>query len=301
MHSVLLATLGRTQIRIHPLLVIVLAGACVLGRLNELLLSTLAIVLHEAAHAAAATAFGCRIRSIELHPFGGIARMDARYVSPDAEWCIAAAGPAMSFIAAGVSALTCYISPVAGARMEPFLSFNLTLAAVNLLPALPLDGGRIVRHILQEKVNASFAYRATAWAGVAIGIAMLLLTGVAAYLNVYNLTLPVMGGFLLLASGNELRAAPEKRLAALWQKEDAILHGSMDVQYIAAHASMVATEALRLMRGNRYTYIRVVNVQMRLLGEVDETTLMTSMVQYGSEISLGDVLARTKNTPKKKR
>ena len=290
MHSVLVATLGRTQVRMHPLLLVVLAGACVLGRLNELLQAMLAIALHEAAHAAAAAAFGCRIHSIELHPFGGIARLDARGISPDAEWCIAAAGPAMSFIASGVSALTCYISPLAGARMEPFLSFNLTLAAVNLLPALPLDGGRIVRHILREKANASFAHRATAWAGVAIGAGMLVLAGVAAHLKIPNLTLPVIGGFLLLTSAGEIRYAPDKRLAALWQKESVLLNGGMDVHCVAAHSSMIASEALRLIRANRYTYIRIVDTRMRLLGELGETALLTGMVEYGGEIAIGELL-----------
>lgn len=294
MHTVLIATVGRTQLRIHPLLLLVLAGACVLGRLYELLQAILALTLHELAHAAVAAVFGCRLRSVELYPFGGMARLDARSISPDAEWCIAAAGPAMSFIVAGVAALTCYISPRTGARIEPFLTFNLTLATVNLLPALPLDGGHIARYILCEKMNARKAHRLSAWAGIVIGVAMALLAGVAAYRKTYNLTLPVMGVFLLFASIAEIRAAPERRLTELWQKEDAILHGCMDVHYVAAHTSMRGTEALRLIRGNRYMFIRVVDAHMRLMGELDESSLLIGMVQLGSDTSIGEILRESR-------
>ena len=292
MRPIRFATLGKTQLCMHPLLLLVLAGACVLGRLYELLQALLAILLHEAAHAAAAAAFGCHIRSIELHPFGGVARMGERNMTSDAEWCIAAAGPAMSFIAAGVASITCYISSVAGARVEPFLTFNLTLAAVNLLPALPLDGGRIAKCILTEKLNASFARRATAWTGVGLGAVMLLLTVLAAHYDVYNLTLPVMGAFLLLASAYELRAMPEKQLSTLWQKEERMLSGGIDVHIFAAHASMRGTEALRLMRVNRYNCIRVVDKHMRLLGELDEAALLLGMVERGSETPIGEILRK---------
>lgn len=290
MRCVLVATLGKTQILMHPLLLVVLAGACVLGRLYALLQAILALLMHEAAHAAAAIAFGCRLRSVEFYPFGGVMRLGGRHISADAEWCIAAAGPVMSFIAAGVAALACYVSPRAGARVEPFLTFNLTLAAVNLLPALPLDGGRIVRFALAKKLNPSFAQRLTAWTGVALGAVMLVLSGVAAHYGIYNLTLPVMGVFLLLASAYELRTVPEKQLAALWQKEDAIQNGGMEVHMIAANASMRGEEALRLMRGNRYNCIRVVDEHMRLLGELDEAALLIGMVQRGSGAPIGEIL-----------
>ncbi len=292
MRCVRVATLRNTQIRMHPLLLVVLAGACVLGRLYALLQAILALLMHEAAHAAAAVAFGCRLRSIDFYPFGGVMRIDERRATADAEWCIAAAGPMMSYIAAGVAALTCYISPRAGARIEPFLTFSLTLATVNLMPALPLDGGRIMRFVLGRKLNISFAQRITAWTGIGIGAVMLLLCVVAAHYEIYNLTLPVMGVFLIFASAYELRTAPEKHLAALWQKEDAIQHGGMEVHLFAAHASMRGDEALRLMRSNRYNCIRIVDEHMHLVGELDESTLLIGMVQHGSDSSIGEILLK---------
>lgn len=292
MRPVLLVTLGKTQLKLHPLLLVVLAGACVLGRLYALLQAMLALLLHEAAHWAAALAFGCRFHSMELQPFGAVARLDSRRIVPDAEWCIAAAGPAMSFIAAGVAALTCYISPRTGARIEPFLTFNLTLGVINLLPALPLDGGRIAKHLLKKSMTASNAHKATAWAGVVIGSVMLALCAAAAHYDIYNLTLPVMGVFLVIASVNELISTTDRQLATLWQKEDRLRSGGMDAHLVAAHASMAASEAIRLIRCNRYTFIRVIDERMQTVGELDETALIVGMIQRGSDARIGDILMK---------
>ena len=289
--TVRVCTVKQMELRIHPLVIVVLAGACVLGRLYDLLQAMLALTLHEAAHVVVANVFGCRIQSVELQPFGGVARMNEARLTPHAEWCISAAGPVASFIIAGVASIICYIAPMTGARIQAFLTFNLTLGAINLLPALPLDGGRVTRSILKEHINASFALKVTAWTGILCGAGMLAVTVAAALYGVYNLTLPVMGLFLLLAAIGELRATQEQRLAAFWQKNDALRGGGgMDVHLLAAHTSMRGTEALRLMRGNRFNLIRVVDSGMRTLGELDEGTLMLGLAHMGANVCVGEIL-----------
>ena len=290
MHTVPVCRIGRMELAIHPLIIVVLAGACVLGRLNELIQILFALSVHEAAHAAAAYAFGSPVRSVTLMPFGGVIRMDTGALPPHTEWCVAAAGPAASFISAGAAALTVYISPLTGARLEPFLMYSLTLGTVNLLPALPLDGGRIAKCILEHWFAPGVAAGITAWTGVAGGTAMLVACVIGARYGVHNLTLPVMGVFLLLAAIAEIKSAPEKQLARLWWKEDAVRARGMDVHLVAAHASMRGSEALRLLRMNRFNCLRVLDERMRTVGELNEAALLIGMAKLGTNARVGEIL-----------
>jgi Zn-dependent protease/CBS domain-containing protein len=112
----------------------------------------LSVTLHELAHSLVARTYGLEMRGITLFIFGGVAEMPNEPPSPQAEGVIAAAGPAASFgiaIACGIAGL------LAGAQATPAgvvlmdLAFlNGLLALTNLIPAFPLDGGRILRSIL---------------------------------------------------------------------------------------------------------------------------------------------------------
>lgn len=282
---------GQTELRVHPLVVVVVAAACVLGRLGELLLAVCALTLHELSHAVVAYVFACPVLSVELMPFGGVARLSRQALSPRAEVCIAAAGPVTSLVAAGLTAMCGYLFPAVQARLAAFLTFNATLAAVNLLPALPLDGGRILRALLQRRRGYGLATRVAAWLGVTLGAAMFGLAIYCACDGVYNLTLPTMGLFLLLAAAMELRALPEGQMSAYLRRYDGVHTGeAYAVHQVAAHASMRAREALRVLRHNRYNVLRVVDGQMRTIGEMDEGTLMRAIAQGRGGAALSELL-----------
>ena len=108
---------------------------------------------HELSHALMARFEGIEIEEIVLHPFGGLARLRSEPENPRAEFRIAVAGPAASFViailafgGAKVAALGEYVATVV---VFFFLAWgNLLLAVFNLLPGYPLDGGRVLRAIL---------------------------------------------------------------------------------------------------------------------------------------------------------
>jgi Zn-dependent protease len=112
------------------------------------------LILHELAHSLVARRFGLGIGGITLFIFGGVAELDEEPVDPRSEFWIAVAGPAMSFALAGLAYLLLILSEVAGiseplqAVLEYLAFINLVLALFNLLPAFPLDGGRVLRAAL---------------------------------------------------------------------------------------------------------------------------------------------------------
>ena len=118
----------------------------------------LSVLGHELSHALMARAEGIEIEEIVLHPFGGLARLRNEPQSPGAEFRIAVAGPAASFLFAAVSFVLMLPAIMAGYETAGGVLFllcagNLLLAVFNLFPGYPLDGGRVLRAILWRRTG----------------------------------------------------------------------------------------------------------------------------------------------------
>jgi len=118
----------------------------------------LSVLGHELSHALMGRAEGIEIEEIVLHPFGGLARLRNEPDSPRAEFRIAIAGPAASFVFAAISFLLMLAAmmtnyPVIGGIMFLLGAGNLLLAIFNLFPGYPLDGGRVLRAILWHRTG----------------------------------------------------------------------------------------------------------------------------------------------------
>ena len=282
---------GKTELRINPLTLPVVAGAFVLGRGNEFLFALLALLLHEGSHCLMARAFGCRIESMELLPFGGVARIRQGDLSPYGEFCIAAAGPAASFLLGSFTAALAYWFPLAMTSLDWFLTYNLVLALVNLVPALPLDGGRMLRCLLSERLGEGRATRLACLLGILSGGAMVGLWLMFRREDGLHFTLPVIGLFLLLTAFLELGRGPERQVSAYVKLRGNLRGGDgVAVNTIAARASMSAGEAMRILKTNRYNVLRVVDGSMHTLGEVDEARLISAIADRGLHTALGDLL-----------
>lgn len=151
------------------------------------IISTLGLFLsvfgHELSHALMGRAEGIDIEEIVLHPFGGLARLRNEPDSPRAEFRIAVAGPAASFVFAVVGFVLMFIamkaeySTVAGVLFL-ISAGNLLLAVFNLFPGYPLDGGRVLRAILWRRTgNITEATRMAGICGMLIA-AILIIFGV---------------------------------------------------------------------------------------------------------------------------
>ena len=158
------------------------------------------VVAHELGHALVARRLGVRTKEIELGFLGGAAKIIDMPRSPRDEIAIAAAGPAVSF----ALAVSSYV--LAAAFDSNALSWvaliNLGIGIFNLLPALPMDGGRILRALLSLRMGYVPATRVSV--KVARGLALVL---GAVGLFTLHLQLMAVAFFVWLASGGELRAS----------------------------------------------------------------------------------------------
>lgn len=143
----------------------------------------LSIFGHELSHALLARAEGIESDEIMLHPFGGLTRLRREPDNPRAEFRIAIAGPSASFLI-GVAALAgFYVARLAGrdalaAALSIVGFWNFVIAASNLLPGYPLDGGRVLRAFLWKKTGRlEDATRVASLGGQLIGGALVVFGG----------------------------------------------------------------------------------------------------------------------------
>lgn len=109
------------------------------------------VLLHELGHAVVARKLGVQVSGIEMSFFGGAAKMVQLPRSATHELLIAAAGPAVSLVLGGVGL---GLGALSGSALFAWLGWtNLIIAAFNLIPALPMDGGRILRALLTRKLD----------------------------------------------------------------------------------------------------------------------------------------------------
>jgi Zn-dependent protease len=158
------------------------------------------VLVHELGHAAVARRRDVRVGGIELHFFGGAARLLDAPRTPRDEIAIAAAGPAVSLALGGAAALAAWAT---GSWTLATLGWiNLALGAFNLLPALPMDGGRILRAILARRMSFARATR------VAVTTARWVAGGLAVFGALQgSLYLIVLAGVVWMLGTRELWAA----------------------------------------------------------------------------------------------
>jgi Zn-dependent protease len=142
------------------------------------------VLLHELGHAAAASLAGIRTLEIVMFPIGGLSRLERR-LRPHQEFWITLAGPAVNLALAAILFavlrftrqaisidLTDLLRPSGGAVLQRLAFANLLLAALNLMPAFPMDGGRILRALLTLVRPEEEATRTAAWIGRMLAISM---------------------------------------------------------------------------------------------------------------------------------
>ncbi len=157
------------------------------------------VLLHEVAHCLAARRQGIRTSRITLFPLGGIAELDRIPTDPRQEMSIAIAGPAASVILALSLGM---VSLVLDSEFLLCIAVaNLALALLNLLPAFPMDGGRILRALLACRLPHAEATRVAARVGM-VNAAAVLCAGIAAG----SLVLAATGAYVFCGALSELRS-----------------------------------------------------------------------------------------------
>ncbi|MFW6022151.1 MAG: M50 family metallopeptidase [Halanaerobiaceae bacterium] len=171
-------------IRVNPLFLLILIIFYLLGMFLEITLAFILVFIHEIVHMLVAWKNGYKVGKIEIFPFGGMAEYNGMLeMEPWQEIKVALAGPIFNLL----FALLLYImlktnTLQSNIYMNVLLEYNLVIAIINLLPALPLDGGRVWRAVMILKYGlkkgneiALRTARFISYTGIVIGIIIIIL------------------------------------------------------------------------------------------------------------------------------
>lgn len=263
------------------------------GMFSKVLLVFSAVLWHEVAHAAMALLLGCKVREIELLPFGGVARIEGLgTISAKTEMLIAAAGPAASLLlAALVYAGISYTStwPDMG---DFYVKTNIMLALFNLVPGLPLDGGRILRAWLTLHMEYGKATLVAARISKIVSMTFLLIL-VYDYLSksTVNVTFLLAAVFLYTTAKSEIKIAGFRTLRILGQKKaQLIAKGIMTTAYFTVVNTVIIKDVIGLFTPDQYSVVVVIDKECKLCGTLTEIEIWEKIISKGIYTRVGEFL-----------
>ncbi len=252
------------------------------------------VLVHELSHCVVARAFRLPVRRILLYPLGGYSEIEQEPPTPGQEFLVSAAGPAVSLALAalGYGILTFVPGGLPRVLIGQLVLANVLVGIFNLLPGLPLDGGRILRAGLWRVTRRpGTATIWAAWSGRVLAVALVL--GPFAFFDknfsllnsTYGLWLLVIAAFMWVSAGQAIRAAKvRERLPGLQARR-------LARKAIPIPASLPLSEAIRRADAAQARALVVVDHESTPIAIVNETAVMATPEQRRPWIEAG-TLAR---------
>jgi stage IV sporulation protein FB len=297
--SIPIGRIGGTVIKVHVTFVLFLAwiaissgisggGAAAWSSVAFMLLLFACVVAHEFGHIVVARRFGVTTPTVTLLPIGGVAQLERIPEKPSEEFLVAIAGPlvnvviALVLVAFGASLDASHLAGVdkSGVSMlDRLAAVNLFLVVFNLIPAFPMDGGRVLRALLASRLGYVRATEIAASIGqvVAFGLGFLGLFG--------NPLLIFIAIFVYLAASSEAQLVAIRAMA-----RDVPVAAAMMTQIARlspeAHIDAAVETLMRTSQGE----FPVVDAAGRLVGVLSRADLIRALKQRGPDARIADAM-----------
>lgn len=287
-----LMKLWEVSIRIHPTFLLILLLYGVLGLVAQALLVFALVVAHELAHLMTARAYGIKVVGLELFPFGGAAYSDDLFEGRKLEESVVAlAGPALNVVLLFAVQALRWEGLWAGELADDFVRYNVWLAAFNLIPVLPLDGGRVVRALCVEGFGFVRTTKFLAWAGKWLGVLFvlygILLCGQGKFAE-GPLAFIILGGFFWVAGSKEISSAHITFLRQLTRKKEELLKkGLMPSRWLTVQKNTPLVRIVEEFTPDRYAMVSLTNDAMSQDKILTETDVVEGMLREGIRFPVG--------------
>jgi Zn-dependent protease/CBS domain-containing protein len=249
----------------------------------------LSVVLHEYGHALTARRYGIKTRDITLYPIGGVARLERMPDKPIEELWVALMGPAVNVVIAAILFAYLYlsggladltdISVVSGSFLMRLMVVNISLVVFNLLPAFPMDGGRVLRALLAMRMEY---VRATQVAAT-IGQGMAFLFGLAGLFG--NPFLLFIAFFVWIGASQEASMVQIRNSISGIPVTRAML---TDFKTLSPRDTLAQVVGL-LLAGSQHDF-PVVDANGNVIGVLERDTFIKALSERGQSVPVVDVM-----------
>jgi Zn-dependent protease len=251
----------------------------------------LCVILHEYGHALTARRYGIRTRDITLYPIGGVARLERMPEKPIEELWVALMGPAVNVVIA--APLFAYLSVTgglvpftdltisSGSFLQRLMMVNISLVLFNLIPAFPMDGGRVLRALLAMRMDYVRATQAAAVIGQ--GLAFVL-----GFIGLFsNPFLLFIAFFVWIGASQESSMVQMKNSVSGIPVTRAML---TDFKTLSPRDRLSQVVAL-ILSGSQHDF-PVVEANGRVAGILDRDAFMRALTQHGQSAQVMDFMRR---------
>jgi Zn-dependent protease len=253
------------------------------------------VLVHELSHCVVARAFKLAVRRILLYPLGGFSEIEQEPPTPGKEFLVSVAGPLTSLALAGCGFalnVALNLGGIPRVLIDQLIFANLLVGIFNLLPGLPLDGGRILRSAVWKVTGRpGTATIAAAWAGRVLAVLLVivpfvLLNNRLSFANSYGLWLVVIAVFMWISAGQAIKAAKvRERLPGLQARK-------LARRAIPVEGNVPLAEAIRRADAAQARALVIVDHESTPVAIVNETAVMATPEQRRPWVEVGS-LART--------
>jgi stage IV sporulation protein FB len=278
------------RVRVHFLFWIVILWAVLTGHFIEIVTLFVLVIIHELGHLTAAWSFGWRISSLELLPFGGVARTDEWGTVPAREEIVVAlAGPFHNVM----MVLVGFLFHLGGWWTEEWTAYfvkgNAMLAGFNLLPIYPLDGGRVLQallsYVLPYRRCLEWSLKGSLFLSGGLVMLGLFGSGGAVHLNLVMVAL-----FLCHANWMALRQKELQYMSFLIRRRDRLTGGARVIRLpVSPEESLLSV--LKRWRKEVYHVLEVVGPHGRPVGRIPEEVVLNRFFEGDNpRVRIGELL-----------
>ena len=264
-------------------------AAC--GLLVEALILFGVAFMHELAHVVCARLCGLGVAEVELLPFGGVARVETQIeLNPGLEAKVALVGPLANAVAVGAPLLLNGLGLWPSELDRRFVEANLLIGGFNLIPALPLDGGRVYRAWLVARMGFRRATVRAARLGRFCGLVLVVLGSLLLYLGHASVSVVAVGFFLFVAAKKEQEEAVYVLMRYLARRRGTLVQNpNALVRHVVVGEDTPLKEVLDHLVPQRYLLVWVLDRRGHLAGFAGELEVIDALFQEGIETPAGRI------------
>lgn len=256
----------RLALSVHPLFILFGIYFLLRGELFLFMSYTVVALLHEFGHAAYAARIGCRLNRVVLMPCGAIVRGDIEGISLSDEIRLALAGPFVNAVCAAGFVALWWLFPETYPYTDVAAFASAGIAAINLLPAYPLDGGRVVYCIAAKLRSETFARKLMIVLSLLVAAGLIALFVYTAFVKI-NFTVLFFALFILFG----IFGGKDCRYMRIRYDISADLARGMEIKKVALRTDATVKKALGYMERGKYLEITLFDADGSFVCQISQT------------------------------
>jgi stage IV sporulation protein FB len=281
---------AQIKIRVHPLFWLVATGAALTGQFIEIITLFVLVFMHELGHVLAALAAGWRVQSIELLPFGGVAKMDeSGTTKAKDEVIVALSGPFVNLSMIAIGYLFFTLGIWEQQWTDFFIRGNVFIAGFNLLPVWPLDGGKVLHTLLSKRLAfRKSIYVCLAWSTTAIFLLIALSFFLPAQLNLVIICI-----YLLVENRLAWKRAHYQFLRFLLMRyigsSPSLAH--MPILNFCLPGSEKVGQVVKLFRRDCYHYFQIIDNNNQVVSGLPEGVVLAAFFEKSPHYAVSELIS----------